>query len=82
MFSDYPAGAAFSKSTYKIYAVYWSRRYKSYIFWPTHSAGRIEIAGRHQYLALRNQALRQETEIDILRLAIMWRAGTVRVLLP
>lgn len=33
-----------------------------------------------QHLALRNQALRQEAEIDILRLAIMWRARVVRVL--
>jgi hypothetical protein len=37
--SDYPAGAAFSKSTYKIYAVYRNNRYKSYIFLAAHSAG-------------------------------------------
>jgi hypothetical protein len=30
--SDYPAGAAFSNSTYKIYAVYRTIRYKRYIF--------------------------------------------------
>jgi hypothetical protein len=29
--SDYPADAAFSKSTYKIYAVYCANRYKRYI---------------------------------------------------
>lgn len=49
--ANYPAGAAFSKSTYKIYAVCRTNRYKSNIFFDFYSAGwnalnRLEIAGR------------------------------------